>query len=85
LSPRSARDSYEARVSIARELYRQVCKESADLPVFQRTSAEAAAFTALKSMQQDAMRESSRVNSQSCSICGRAFPRTDGFGKLTNL
>jgi hypothetical protein len=50
-------DRYEARVSRARELYRQACEESADLPVFQRTSAEAVAFTALESVQQDAMRE----------------------------
>ena len=42
---------------MARERYRQACKESADLPVFQRTSAEASAFTALKSLQQAAMRE----------------------------
>jgi hypothetical protein len=56
LSPRSL-DRYEARVSRARELYRQACEDSADLPVFQRTSAEAVAFTALESVQQDAMRE----------------------------
>jgi hypothetical protein len=57
LSPRSVLDRYEARVSISRELYRQACEESADLPVFQRSSAEAVAFTALESVQQDAKRE----------------------------
>jgi hypothetical protein len=57
LSPRSTLDRYKARVSRARELYRRACEESADLPVFQRASAEAVAFTALESVQQDAMRE----------------------------
>jgi hypothetical protein len=57
LSPRSVFDRYAARVSRARELYRQACEESADLPLVQRTWAEAVAFTALKSAQQDAMRE----------------------------
>jgi hypothetical protein len=57
LSHRSARDCYEARVSMARELYRQACQESADLLDFQRNAAEAVAFMALKSVQQDAMGE----------------------------
>jgi hypothetical protein len=42
---------------MARELYRQKCEESADLPEFRRTAAEAVAFTALESVQQDAMQE----------------------------
>jgi hypothetical protein len=57
LSPRRALDCYEARVRTARELYRATCKNSADLPDFQRMAANDAAFTALKSAQQDAMRE----------------------------
>jgi hypothetical protein len=41
---------------MARVRYRQAYDESASLPEFQRSAAEAIAFTTLQSIQQDAMR-----------------------------
>ena len=73
LIPRSAFDRYEARVRRARELYRAAGEKSADLPNFQRMAADDVAFTALKSVQQDAMREFIASESQGYSICGTIF------------
>jgi hypothetical protein len=57
MSAREALDSYEVRIAMARGQYRQACEESADFPEFRRTAAEAVAFSTLRAVQQDAMRD----------------------------
>jgi hypothetical protein len=53
----SALDAYEARIAIARARYCQAFDDSTKLPEFQQIASETTAFTALQSVQQDAMRD----------------------------